>query len=218
MPEVTSYLQHLLATLCVRREADKEKFKVVAKVKLGTGTKASPLLLVVPAAAVVQRLAQLYSDLPSLPEVFEPHVAALGDLAKHASGAAKEKLQSALSTIRETIDANLKDRESLQLQQHKPVPIASFLPKFEESFNANKRYDPNRERQQLKKLQVQHKKEFKGAMREVRKDTQFVHRQRLQDIKSKDAAYKKKMDRIEGLIGREAGELKQAERKAARGK
>lgn len=180
--------------------------------------KSSPLSLAVPAATITSRLAELYKELPALPEIFGPHIASIADLAAHSKGAAKERLSEALKGIRALVDTRLSERKPLQLQYHKPVAISSYLPKFEENFNASKRYDPNRERQQAKKLQAQYKKEFKGAMREMRKDTNFINRQRIQDIKSKDAAYWKKMARIEGAIGREAGELNQAERLAKKGK
>lgn len=187
-------------------------------VKLSAGTKTSPVVLAVPAAQVIARLAQLYAELPALPELFAPHSAAIEALAKHAKNQAKTKLRDALASLRAVFDAILAERQPLKLQQHKPVPIASYLPKFEENFSATRRNDPNRDRAQAKKFQAQYKKEFKGAMREVRKDTMFVHRQRLQDIKEKDVAYRKKIQKIVGRIGLEAGQLKQAEKMAKKGK
>ena len=82
------------------------------------------------------------------------------------------------------------------------------IPKFEESFDPDKHYDPNRERAEAAKLRAQHKKEKKGAMRELRKDANFIARESLREKKERDAAHEKKMKRliaeIQGEEGREA--------------
>ena len=44
------------------------------------------------------------------------------------------------------------------------------FPKFEESFNPNKHYDPDRERTEAAKLKKEFKRERKGAIRELRRD------------------------------------------------
>ncbi|KAI9019059.1 nucleolar protein 14 [Hyaloraphidium curvatum] len=210
MPEAASYLAALLAALVPELKSAGEKLSSVPSIKLG-GKR--PLWeLAVPAVGVVGRMVQLYQDLPALPEIFAGHAKSIVDLIPLATGSARDTIQRHKEAIEEAISKAIADRKPLQLQQHKPIAIPSYLPKFEENFSADRRYDPNRERQQNKKLQVQYKKEFKGAMREVRKDTTFVHRQRLAEIKEKDAAYKKKMSRVMGVISQEAGEINKAER------
>jgi len=64
-------------------------------------------------------------------------------------------------------------------------------PKFEESYNPNKHYDPDRERTEAAKLKKEFKRERKGAIRELRRDAKVMARDNLRDKKEKDAAYEK---------------------------
>lgn len=99
-------------------------------------------------------------------------------------------------------------RRTVELHHHRPLPIKMNIPKFEDKFDPNKHYDPDSERAQLNKLKAEHKKERKGAMRELRKDAHFMAREKLRVKKAKDAAYDKKFKRlvaeIQGEEGREA--------------
>jgi nucleolar protein 14 len=100
------------------------------------------------------------------------------------------------------------DRRPLELHHHKPLAIKMSIPKFEESFNPDKHYDPDRERADASKLRAEHKRERKGALRELRKDGNFIARESLREKKERDAAYEKKHKRliaeIQGEEGREA--------------
>ena len=82
------------------------------------------------------------------------------------------------------------------------------IPKFEESYNPNKHYDPDRDRAEMSKLKAEHKRERKGALRELRKDANFIARENLREKKEKDSQYEKKYKRlvaeIQGEEGREA--------------
>jgi nucleolar protein 14 len=98
-------------------------------------------------------------------------------------------------------------RRPLELHRHKPLAIKTSIPKFEESFNPDKHYDPD------SKLKAEHKRERKGAMRELRKDANFIARESLKEKKERDAAYEKKYKRLIAEIqGEEGRESKQYER------
>ncbi|KAI1872896.1 hypothetical protein JX265_004728 [Neoarthrinium moseri] len=113
------------------------------------------------------------------------------------------------------------ERRTLELHHHRPLAIKSNIPKFEDQFDPDKHYDPDRERAELNKLKAEHKRERKGAMRELRKDASFTAREKLRIKKAKDAAYEKKYKRlvaeIQGEEGREANiyEREKAQRKRA---
>jgi nucleolar protein 14 len=93
------------------------------------------------------------------------------------------------------------------------LAIKTSIPKFEESFNPDKHYDPDRERAEASKLRAEHKRELKGARRELRKDAQFVARESLREKKERDAAYEKKYKRLVAEIqGEEGHEAKAYER------
>ena len=94
----------------------------------------------------------------------------------------------------------------LTLQNHKPVSIPSHAPKFEENFNPDKKsYDPDRTRQEINKMKAQIKKERKFTMKEIRKDTKFEARQRIEEKKKSHAEYHAKMAHIINTISTEEG-------------
>ncbi|KAH6569802.1 hypothetical protein BASA62_004602 [Batrachochytrium salamandrivorans] len=103
-------------------------------------------------------------------------------------------------------------RRPLQMQKRKAIAITTYVPKFQEGYSHDRRYDPDRERAENAKVRSQFKKEQKGAERELRKDSAFVARQQLQDTKEKDAAYKKKMDKIMGQLSSQEGAMRGVER------
>lgn len=99
-------------------------------------------------------------------------------------------------------------RLPLTLHNHRSLPIKSFIPKFEENYHPDRHYDPDRERAENSKLKAEHKRERKGALRELRKDANFMARERLKEKKERDSEYEKKYKRlvaeIQGEEGREA--------------
>ncbi|KAL4872177.1 hypothetical protein BDV12DRAFT_151400 [Aspergillus spectabilis] len=132
-----------------------------------------------------------------------------------------QTLQTTLSTLSATIKTTYKLRRPLALHSHKPLAIKTAIPKFEETFNPDKHYDPNRERAELNRLKAEYKREKKGAMRELRKDANFVAREKLREKKEKDAEYEKKYKRLVAEVQNEEGREANAyerEKRARQGK
>lgn len=100
----------------------------------------------------------------------------------------------------------------LRMQQHRPIPIAQHLPKFEKAYSMDRHYDPDHERAQQHKLESQVKKEKKGALRELRKDNQFIARERAKERKQKDEEYNKMVKGVMTILEGEQSELKRLER------
>ena len=109
-------------------------------------------------------------------------------------------------------------RVPLRMQAHKPIPIATYMPKFVENYSISKRYDPDAERNATNKLKAMYKKERKGAIRELRKDNKFLAGEKAREQAVTDAAYNAKMRRIEGDITSERAEEKQMQREKGREK
>ncbi|KAF1813643.1 Nop14-like protein, partial [Eremomyces bilateralis CBS 781.70] len=113
-------------------------------------------------------------------------------------------------------------RRPLELHHHRPLAIRSVQPKFEENYNPDKHYDPDAGRTESKKLAKEYKRERKGAMRELRKDANFVAREQLKEKKAKDAAYEVKYRKLVAEINEEGGrgrnEYDRERRKAGRGR
>ena len=115
-------------------------------------------------------------------------------------------------------------RRPLELHHHRPLAIKTAVPKFEDGFDPRRHYDPDRERAELAKLRAEHKRERKGALRELRKDARFAAREKLRQKRERDDAYERKYKRlvaeIQGEEGREANAYareKQMRKRAAKG-
>ncbi|CAJ2501805.1 Uu.00g046580.m01.CDS01 [Anthostomella pinea] len=160
---------------------------------------------------LVDSAADLYSGKVAFEESFRPVSKVLAHLAT-----CKAELPAALNERIRKLQAKLDTmlrmarmaRRPLELHHHRPLAIKTAIPKFEESYDPKKHYDGDRDRAELSKLKAEHKKERKGAMRELRKDASFMAREQLKVKKAKDAAYEKKYKRlvaeIQGEEGREA--------------
>ena len=167
-------------------------------------------------------MAELWSGLSAFYEIFEPFDKVLTflrkkDFSKKLGSQLLEILQQAHDKVQTLRDSALHIRKPLALHNHRPQAIKTSIPKFEESYNPRKHYDPDRDRTELKKLKAEHKRERKGALRELRKDASFIARENLREKKEKDAAYEKKYKRliaeIQGEEGREGNAYEREKRK-----
>ncbi|KIW07965.1 uncharacterized protein PV09_01865 [Verruconis gallopava] len=159
----------------------------------------------------VRTLANLWSNHSAFIEVVEPLMAPL-------QAAKQAKLSNHLQLL---LNQSQSKRRPLALHNHRPLPIKSLVPKFEESFNPDRHYDPDRQRADTARLKKEYKREKKGAIRELRKDANFLAREQLREKKEKDRAYEEKYRRlvaeIQGEEGREAKEYEREKRRRKRG-
>jgi nucleolar protein 14 len=139
--------------------------------------------------------ADLWSSSPAFIDIFTPLVAPLKTASQTS---ALQNLSARLNTARLL-------RRPQELHHHRPLPIKSSVPKFEDSFDPTKHYDPDRTRSDAARLQKEYKREKKGAMRELRKDASFIARETLREKKEKDKAYNEKYRRIVAQIQGEEG-------------
>lgn len=149
-------------------------------------------------------------------EVFEPVLRIVQHLGSCRAALPKDT-QFLISKLAGKLNVQLAlaqlSRRPLELHHHRPLAIKMAIPKFEESFNPDKHYDPDRERSESSKLRKEFKRERKGAVRELRKEGKVLARENLREKKEKDAAYEKKYKRLIAEIqGEEGGEAKAYER------
>ncbi|KAG5220021.1 nucleolar complex protein [Salix suchowensis] len=142
---------------------------------------------------LIGRFADLYKGLDGFIELFDP--------------------------AREILDAVETKRLPACLKVHKPIPIATYIPKFESSSSSYmRRQDPDRERNEAAKLRNQYKEERKGAIRELRKDARFLATVEQEKQKEKDRAYHERMKRVFGSLEGERAEQKAMDREKAKDK
>ncbi|RFU79121.1 nucleolar complex 14 [Trichoderma arundinaceum] len=178
--------------------------------KAQDGGKALKVALLCTTIQLLDAAADLWTGKPSFLETFSQVIEVLNHLNSKSS---REHLPAGVSEKSDRLEEKLKrmsrvsqlSRRPLELHHHKPLAIKTYIPKFEETFDPDKHYDPDRERAELAKLKAEHKKERKGAMRELRKDANFMARENLRVKKAKDEAYEKKYKRLIAEIQNEEG-------------
>lgn len=156
-------------------------------------------------------MADLWKEESAFIEIYQPFIPILR---KHIA-------KRELNTLEILLQQARLRRRPLELHHHRPQPIRTSIPKFEEGYNPDKHYDPDKERSDAKKLQKEYKRERKGALRELRKDANFVARQQLGEKRARDAEYEKKYRRLVAEIqGEEGHEARgyEREKRARKGK
>ena len=170
---------------------------------------------------LIQAMTETWRDKSAAIEILEPLSDALDHLKSRA--VAKRLPETTCSLIKETsskvddiLQGARRSRRPLELHHHRPLPIKTSVPKFEESYNPDKTYDPDRERAEHRKLQAAHRKERKAVLRDFRKDAGFLAREQLRERKERDARYETKFRRlvaeIQGEEGREANAYEREKR------
>ncbi|KAI8940085.1 hypothetical protein NX059_003803 [Plenodomus lindquistii] len=162
-----------------------------------TSPHVTPTLLTFHSANILTA-ADRWSASPAFTEIFTPLLAPLQSSSQTTT----------LRTLRARLSVARSTRRPQLLHNHRPLPIKSNIPKFEESFDPNKHYDPDKERSEAVRLQKEYKRERKGAMRELRKDANFIARESLREKKEKDRAYEQKYRRLVAEIQGEEGKEK----------
>ncbi|TFK94236.1 Nop14-like protein [Polyporus arcularius HHB13444] len=163
---------------------------------------------------LLNRFADSYKGLDGFVELFTP----LGEiLASLKSSGLPSELSTRMQSLQDSLGRMLKfalqARRPLRLQAHKPIPIPTYVPKFEHTTsNYLRNRDPDHERNAAAKLRAQYKQERKGAIRELRKDARFLAGEQQKKQKEKDRAYNERMKRVFGSIESERAEEKALER------
>ena len=165
--------------------------------------------------AIIEAIAELWAKKSAFSEVFAIIYSTLRILEKSdkLNDNTREKAQAVANEVYERLLQSLSVRQPLRLHNHRPLAIKTSIPKFEESYNPDKHYDPDPDRAEMSKLKAEHKRERKGALRELRKDANFIARESLKEKKERDSAYEKKYKRLVAEIqGEEGRESKNYER------
>uniref|UniRef100_A0A8D0CT21 NOP14 nucleolar protein homolog (yeast) n=2 Tax=Sander lucioperca TaxID=283035 RepID=A0A8D0CT21_SANLU len=160
---------------------------------------------------LVKRCCLLYKDLTSFACIFQP-IRSL--LSKHLSAQTlPELLQELHSEILETISSAPVTHSRLVLERKKPIPLKLLTPKIVEVLDYGKKRGSTREEREKERLQHKYKKEFKGALREIRKDTRFLAREKLNEVMNRDSERKRKVRELFGSLATQEGEWKALKRR-----
>jgi nucleolar protein 14 len=169
---------------------------------------------------LLDRFSEMYKSLDGFIELYQP---VLDILAKLDVTRLSEGVRTQASSLQDKLTRLLKfgrqARRPLLLQAHKPIPIPTYIPKFESrSSSYLRRHDPDHERNEASKLRYQLKQEKKGAIRELRKDAKFLAAVEHKQQTEKDRAYKDHMNKAFSSLEGERAEQKAMDREKAKEK
>ncbi|KAI6135128.1 Nop14-like protein [Pisolithus thermaeus] len=172
------------------------------------------------AVDLLDRFAELYKPLDGFIELYDPIYSIISSL--ECERLSKD-VQFSLMSVRDKVGRLLKfarqSRRPLLLQAHKPIPIPTYIPKFEQKSSSYlRRQDPDHERNEVSKLRYQLKQEKKGAIRELRKDARFIAAVEQKKQVEKDQAYSERMKKVFGSLEGERAEQKAMQRQKMRDK
>ncbi|XP_070780747.1 nucleolar protein 14 isoform X2 [Enoplosus armatus] len=159
---------------------------------------------------LVKRCCLLYKDLMSFTYIFQP-IRTL--LSKHLSAQTLPELLQLHSEILETISSAPVTHSLLVLEKKKPIPLKLLTPKIVEVLDYGKKRGSSREEREKERLKHKYKKEFKGALREIRKDSRFLAREKLNEVMNRDAERKRKVKELFGSLATQEGEWKALKRR-----
>ncbi|KAM9793148.1 nucleolar protein 14 isoform X1 [Syngnathus typhle] len=160
---------------------------------------------------LAKRCCVLYKDLPSFTHIFQPITALLS---RHlSSNFLPESLTDLQASVLEVLGGAPLARSRLVFDKKKPVPLKLFTPKIVQVLDYGKKRGTTREEKEHHRLQHKYKKEFKGALREIRKDTRFLAHEKLNEVMTRDAERKRKVKELFGSLATQEGEWKALKRK-----
>ncbi|XP_057282652.1 nucleolar protein 14 [Pezoporus wallicus] len=160
---------------------------------------------------LIKKCAALYESLPSFHEIMHP-VRIL--LTQHVPvNEYPEKLQEWYHSALKELESKVKHYTPLICEKRKPVPLKQYTPRIMKVLEFGRKQGSSKQEQERKQLIHKHKRELKGAIREIRKDNQFLARMQLSEIMERDAARKRKVKELLGSLSTQEGEWKALKRK-----
>ncbi|XP_056410979.1 nucleolar protein 14 [Hyla sarda] len=166
---------------------------------------------------LVKRCLDNYGTLPAFREVFGPIEKIIREHLPRNTY--PEKIQDLCKNILEDIEKHSKKPYSpLVFEKQMPVPMKMFTPKVMPVLEFGKKQGCNKVERERKKLVHKHKREFKGAVREIRRDNQFLAREKLSETMQRDSERKRKVKELFNSLSTQEGEWKALKRRKMKGK
>ncbi|KAM6401648.1 nucleolar protein 14 [Pluvialis apricaria] len=160
---------------------------------------------------LIKKCATLYESLPSFHEIMHPVKIVL---TQHVPvNEYPEQMQEWYHSALKELENKAKHYTPLICEKKKPVPLKQYTPKIVKVLEFGRKQGGSKQEQERKQLVQKHKRELKGAIREIRKDNQFLARMQLSEIMERDSARKRKVKELLGSLATQEGEWKAMKRK-----
>nr|XP_008016255.2 nucleolar protein 14 isoform X1 [Chlorocebus sabaeus] len=160
---------------------------------------------------LLKRCVPMYGSLPSFHAIMGPLRALLTDHLADCSH--PQELQELCQSTLTEMESQKQLCRPLTCEKSKPVPLKLFTPRLVKVLEFGRKQGSSKEEQERKRLIHKHKREFKGAVREIRKDNQFLARMQLSEIMERDAERKRKVKQLFNSLATQEGEWKALKRK-----
>uniref|UniRef100_A0A2K5ZEM4 NOP14 nucleolar protein n=1 Tax=Mandrillus leucophaeus TaxID=9568 RepID=A0A2K5ZEM4_MANLE len=161
--------------------------------------------------ALLKHCVPMYGSLPSFHAIMGPLRALLTDHLADCSH--PQELQELCQSTLTEMESQKQLCRPLTCEKSKPVPLKLFTPRLVKVLEFGRKQGSSKEEQERKRLIHKHKREFKGAVREIRKDNQFLARMQLSEIMERDAERKRKVKQLFNSLATQEGEWKALKRK-----
>ncbi|NXR59873.1 NOP14 protein, partial [Rhadina sibilatrix] len=160
---------------------------------------------------LIKKCAALYESLPSFHEIMHPvRILLTQHVPVHEY---PEKMQEWYHSALKELENKVKHYTPLICEKKKPVPLKQYTPKIVKVLEFGRKQASSKKEQERKQLIQRHKRELKGAIREIRKDNQYLARMQLSEIMERDSARKRKVKELLGSLATQEGEWKAMKRK-----
>ncbi|XP_047423220.1 nucleolar protein 14 isoform X2 [Sciurus carolinensis] len=161
--------------------------------------------------ALLRHCTIIYGTLPSFHAVTRPLQALL---TQHLTDCSHpHELQELFQSTLAEMENQKQLYRPLLCEKSKPVPLKLFTPRLVKVLEFGRKQGSSKEEQERKRLIHKHKREFKGAVREIRKDNQFLARMQLSEIMERDAERKRRVKQLFNSLATQEGEWKALKRK-----
>lgn len=159
--------------------------------------------------ALLKHCVLMYHSLPSFDAITAPLRVLLME---HLAHPQQPELQMLCQNILAEMESQERCFRPLVCEKSKPVLLKLFTPRLVKVLEYGRKQGSSKEEQERKRLIHKHKREFKGAVREIRKDNQFLARMQLSEVLERDAERKRKVKQLFSSLATQEGEWKALKR------
>ncbi|CAI9613986.1 unnamed protein product [Staurois parvus] len=166
---------------------------------------------------LVKRCVNMYGSLPAFCEIFKPIFLLIHEHLPRSTY--PKEIQDMCQKILDDIERlGKKTYKQLMFEKQAPVAMKMFTPKVMPVLEFGRKQGCNKVERERKKLIHKHKRELKGAVREIRRDNQFLARVKLSETMERDAERKRKVKELFNSLSTQEGEWKALKRRKMKGK
>ncbi|KAI9919443.1 hypothetical protein PsorP6_017668 [Peronosclerospora sorghi] len=193
--------------------SDEKDVSVLPRVSLTQRASCTGMQVLSSCLALVNASSSQYASLASFDELFYPLYLLLHAFVKQVDPLKLHPVHAVISALHARLESCWTARRPLRLQTFAPTMVPTFAPQFDEKYTVRKDKTAPKDKAQLKQLQRQVKRARKGAARELRRDAEFLHREKQKEDDARRAAKEAKQKEIRRWLDEQNATFNQQVRK-----